>query len=172
MRALTWSEAIVVLLAATCVFQGLKWQPWRLSVNTTISEPYGLYAYRHSVAPGTQELAMFKYKSPDWALGRYSLNGAIYLKRVGASAGDVIKIKDRTVSACNAAGCHILGVGLPHDSAGRSLPVPPASMEGVIPPGFVYMQSTDVANSYDSRYYGLVPVSRVIGKAYPLLTWR
>lgn len=172
MRKLTWTEAGVVLAVAGMAGQLLVLQPWRLAFNVTPSEPMGLYAYQNQGrTPNLGELIRFRYTAPIWAYGRYAPDGSVFLKRVGAVAGEVIQIEGPQVFACNPHGCRLLGQALEKDSAGRALPAPPASMAGVIPAGAVYMQSVEVPNSYDSRYFGLIYQSKVLGPAYPLITW-
>ncbi|WEX12156.1 conjugative transfer signal peptidase TraF [Chelativorans sp. AA-79] len=52
------------------------------------------------------------------------------------------------------------------DAEGRVL-IPFAG--GVVPPGHVFLHS-DFAGSYDSRYFGPVPIAGVLGLAHPVLT--
>ena len=54
------------------------------------------------------------------------------------------------------------------DAGGRAL-LPYAG--GVVPPGHVFLHS-DFAGSYDSRYFGPVPIAGVLGLARPVLTVR
>ena len=51
------------------------------------------------------------------------------------------------------------------DAEGRPLPVYPG---GVVPSGQVFLHS-DFAGSYDSRYFGPIPTTGVLGLAQPLL---
>ncbi|HEV2523950.1 MAG TPA: S26 family signal peptidase, partial [Gammaproteobacteria bacterium] len=53
-----------------------------------------------------------------------------------------------------------------YSEAGLPLnPIPP----GIIPQGYLFVQGTH-PDSFDSRYeaFGLIPVSRVLARAYPL----
>jgi type IV secretory pathway protease TraF len=174
---LTWGQAGVLLLVAVCLGRLAIVQPWRLSFNLTPSEPIGLYAYKQ-ILPGKSaqvslhDLVLFQYSAPSWALGRYAHNGQLFLKRIGATSGTFLILRGRQVLACSSSAtkdCTLLGVGLRRDSSGRVLPPPPLSLAGYIPAGWVYMQSTEVKNSYDSRYFGLVPISAIKGEAHPLL---
>lgn len=51
------------------------------------------------------------------------------------------------------------------DAEGRPLPVYPG---GIVPPGQAFLHS-DFAGSYDSRYFGPIPTTGVLGLAQPLL---
>ena len=62
---------------------------------------------------------------------------------------------------------HYVGRAKSHSRDGRPLE---AIETQTIPDGFVFMMGTHV-DSYDSRYaeIGLIPVERIIGRAYPVL---
>ncbi|MHB0929173.1 MAG: S26 family signal peptidase [Candidatus Nanopelagicales bacterium] len=172
MHKLTWTEAAVIVLVAAVAGKLLEIQPWRIAFNTTPSEPYGFYAYTLHKGHLTQgELVSFTYIAPIWAASRYGASGSHFLKRIGAVEGDSLEIRGLSVFACKTGACRLLGKTLTHDSVGRLLPPPDPLLVGVVPKDKYYLQSTEVPNSYDSRYYGLIPVSRIIGPAYPLLTW-
>ena len=85
------------------------------------------------------------------------------IKTVVASSGQRVGI-DRTVT--------IDGHELPHstlqpvDGLGRALT--PAA-DGIVPPGMVFLHSP-YRGSYDSRYFGPVPSTGVLGLAEPVLT--
>lgn len=53
------------------------------------------------------------------------------------------------------------------DGAGR--PLEPYS-DGMVPPGMLYLHSPYVS-SYDSRYFGPIPTSGLLGLARPILTF-
>jgi hypothetical protein len=85
-------------------------------------------------------------------------------KAVAAVGGQRIN-----VGAC----VSIDGRPLPHsdvrraDAAGR--PLSPFA-GGVVPAGALFLHS-DFAGSYDSRYFGPIPVSGVLGLAHPIFTF-
>ncbi|MEO9189106.1 MAG: conjugative transfer signal peptidase TraF [Acetobacteraceae bacterium] len=86
------------------------------------------------------------------------------IKTVAALGGQTIAV-DRLVT--------VDGRPLPHseihaaDAAGRPLA---RYAGGVVPTGRLYLHS-DFAGSYDSRYFGPVPVSGLLGFAEPVLTF-
>lgn len=189
--------------------------PWRFMVNTTASEPYGLYLV-HAVSGRhyqVGDLVAFHYSAPKWAEHRYYPNGAVFFKRVGAvypqhvamvfvgyrqgypvyqddrcavrppraMAGALVLGAQGVRYAGGVPGlasqapevaptCHDLGVTLAVDSHGRRV-YPWVYTGAALAPNTYYMQSTDVPNSYDSRYYGPVPEKAVIGPARPIFTW-
>jgi len=53
-----------------------------------------------------------------------------------------------------------------HDAEGRALSRWPG---GTVPRGYLYLHS-DLAGSFDSRYFGPVPASGLLGLAHPVLT--
>ncbi|GLS35008.1 conjugal transfer protein TraF [Mesorhizobium tianshanense] len=55
----------------------------------------------------------------------------------------------------------------PRDAAGRALT---RFAGGPVPAGFLFLHS-DFAGSYDSRYFGPIPTSGVVGRARPLVTF-
>ena len=85
------------------------------------------------------------------------------IKTVAALPGQRVEI-GRTVT--------IDGHELPHstlqpvDGSGRALT---SAADGIVPPGMVFLHSP-YRGSYDSRYFGPVPVAGVLGLAQPVLT--
>ena len=86
------------------------------------------------------------------------------IKPVGAVAGDRVMI--------NAAGVHVNGRLVPdsrplkRDTAGRPLAVA-FKGEREVPEGRIFVVSSYNRLSYDSRYFGMVPVANVRGVAVP-----
>lgn len=60
----------------------------------------------------------------------------------------------------------LIGPIFSEDSRGN--PLPKLNICGALPKGFVVVGNSDKANSFDSRYFGAVPVSLLIGVAHPL----
>ncbi len=90
------------------------------------------------------------------------------LKVVAAVAGDVVELNEGVV---------INGHLIPHapryatDSQGRPQQVWIATHRFVVPPGQVFVLSTFHLRSWDSRYFGCVPVQAIRGTARPLWVW-
>jgi conjugative transfer signal peptidase TraF len=146
-----------------------------LRINTTPSAPVGLWRIERLdrevqigdlvfvCPPDRQEFRLAverNYLPHGLCLGGF----APLIKTVAALAGQYIDISGVVT---------IDGVALQHsdlraaDAAGRPLPRYPG---GRVPPGELFLHS-DFGGSYDSRYFGPVPASGVLGLARPLLTF-
>lgn len=159
------------MLIAWLVFAIFEIQPWRLSVNRTDSEPPGLYLI-HRLAPDTVladgDLVAFSYLSP-FPFPPYSTwDRTTLLKRIAAGPGDVLTTSGRCQYANGAPlGCALeetptTKVSIPHFAHFDGTPVPE---------GDYYLQGDGNPASYDSRYFGLVPRTRMLGTARPLWIW-
>jgi conjugative transfer signal peptidase TraF len=87
------------------------------------------------------------------------------VKPIAATVGDWVAVSaaGETVNGLPVQGTAQLG----HDSAGRLLPPFPAGTYRV-PPGQVWLLSGHDPRSFDSRYFGPVPVANVQGVARPV----
>jgi len=161
---LTASTAALLLIGAQA---GLR-------LNTSISAPKGLW-YASKLAEADIKRGMLVEVCPPdhpavLALrdGRHLLPGscalgvAAFLKPVAAVAGDIVRIR-RGVPV------HVNGQALAHTAASSRLPAWPDG-EYVVEEGTLWLLSSYSDNSFDSRYFGPVPVSHVRAKAVPLLT--
>lgn len=143
-------------------------------VNLTPSEPLGLWrieAVRRSTeigdlvfvcAPAT---AMFEearkrgYLRPGLCAGGF----APLIKMVAALPGQHVEITDHVaVDGRSLAASTVRKT----DGEGRTLTPYPG---GIVPSGHLYLHSS-FASSYDSRYFGSVPDSGLLGLARPILT--
>ena len=171
------SSALVTLFVATGLLIVLFAAGWigGLRINTTPSEPLGLWRIvplTRSVLPGEtvfvcppENTAMRVarqrgYLRPGLCPGGF---GPL-IKTVIAVAGQRVDVTDRVA---------IDGVPIPgsriikKDAQGRSLR---PDQSGMVRPGEVYLHS-DFMGSWDSRYFGPVPVSGVLGLAQEALTY-
>lgn len=174
--SLSWGRATGIVVGAVLVGWACTLLPGRPIVNTSPSEPYGLYwvsFFPKKIPPlRLGERVLFHYRAPRWALGRYEATGAKFLKQIGAIPGEWLFTKGLAQWACptdsfQLARCTKLGVIMRKDPKGRPMHWP--VWKGYrIPPGEYYMQATYVPISYDSRYYGLVQNSQLIGRLTPL----
>ena len=108
------------------------------------------------------------YRQPLWAAGRHYLpNHSFICKHVFGLPGDRIEVRHRIVRICPRGGphggggpkCFLAGRILTRDPSGR--PVYAAHLPKRIPAGYVYLGSTRVVDSFDSRYLGLFRMSDV-----------
>jgi conjugative transfer signal peptidase TraF len=162
------SAGLLIVLFAAGWIGGLR-------VNTTPSEPLGLWRIvplTRSVLPGetvfvcppdnvaVREARQRGYLRPGLCPGGF---GPL-IKTVIAVAGQRVDVTDRVA---------IDGVPIPgsriieRDGQGRSLR---RDQSGMVRPGEVYLHSGFIA-SWDSRYFGPVPVSGVLGLAQEVLTY-
>ena len=160
--------ASLVACLAVAYFLGVR-------VNRTPSFPMGLY--RLTGAEWGRGDLVFLRVPPDRSIfqlarsrgylpagfqpGGYSL----LLKRVVAVAGDKVEIG----AAVSVNGRELSNSQLrDRDSAGR--PIPHEAAGGVVPAGFVWVMSEYSPFSFDSRYFGPLPASLILGRARPLWT--
>lgn len=87
------------------------------------------------------------------------------MKRVGAVAGDVVSV---SASGVSVNGERVAPAALRSDSAGRELP---SQAEGArnVADGTAWLLGDHSPRAWDSRYYGPVPLDRVLGAARPLV---
>jgi conjugative transfer signal peptidase TraF len=147
----------------------------RLHVNLSPSAPRGLYrTVTGTSARGAWVVACVDAEAAALARARGYLRpgpcpGAVQpvLKPVVAVAGDVVDLGPEAVivngehlPASPSAAVDSSGHPLPHAAWGRH----------VVGAGEVWVVSTRVPNSWDSRYVGPIPVSQVLAVARPVWT--
>lgn len=146
-----------------------------LRINTTPSERLGLWRIvplTRSVLPGDtafvcppdntamREARQRGYLRPGLCPGGF---GPL-IKTVIAVAGQRVDVTDRVaIDGVTIPGSRIME----RDAQGRSLL---HDQSGMVRPGEVYLHS-DFISSWDSRYFGPVPVSGVLGLAQEVLTY-
>ena len=147
-----------------------------LRINTTASMPFGLYRTEPwRLARGAW--TVFCLPGEQAQLGRdraYLRRGSCpdgsqeLLKEVAAVPGDSV--------ALTTTGLLVNGRLIPGsrpraaDRGGRTLPHPPFG-ERVVPPGELWVLGRDRCASWDSRYFGPVPLDHVRATAIPILTF-
>jgi conjugative transfer signal peptidase TraF len=147
-----------------------------LRINTTASMPVGLWRvaqldatlHRGEVVtvcpPDTAPIRLAAergYIATGYCSGAYEP----LLKPIGATSGDLVTVA--------ASGVRVNGEPVPdtaqiaRDSVGRPLqPLPEGDYRVV--PGEVWLLSNYDRRSFDSRYFGPVPTSNVLGVAHPV----
>lgn len=137
----------------------------RLIWNVTASTPVGLYRLQSvsplhvgdliAIRPPTDIAGML-------ARGGYLPLGVPLLKPVAALPGQVVCRNGTVVSVDGKA----LGTTLARDHRGRPLPVWQGCRD--VLPGQIFVMNPAVPTSLDGRYFGVLPVDAVIGRAQPL----
>lgn len=140
----------------------------RVVYNPSDSVPRGWYGVRpiESLHVGGIVLARLPAQAAALAAQRRYLPDRIpLLKRIGAMSPQEVCVQDRVV--------FIDGVpvasALPTDWLGRRLPT--LGLCRVLHPDELFLLSTTNRASFDSRYFGPVTTSAVIGIAEPIWTW-
>jgi conjugative transfer signal peptidase TraF len=158
------------ILGALAVAGATAWSirssPRALLINTTASEPIGIYA-PVDLAPRSGRLVAFKTPA---AAFPYADRHLAYLRRVPMLKA-VVGVSGDTV--CTTTGRLVingrnLAPILRTDGEGRALPHWRACR--VLRPGEIFVFSARVPNSFDSRYFGPVSTARTFGVYVPILT--
>jgi conjugative transfer signal peptidase TraF len=158
----------VALLGMTCLlFAGLVKPPYRLLYNPSLSAPRGWYVLGQ---PGELDRGSFAVVNLPGGPGRladrrgYKPFTVPLLKRVAAVSGQWVCEEDGDVQIDG----EPLARARSRDGAGRPL----SAWSGcrVLQAGELFLLSRD-SGSFDSRYFGPVDRTQVIGRAVRLWTW-
>jgi len=156
---------VLAPLAVATLCGATLWQIVRPSVpkllyNPSPSAPIGWYRLRaeKAIVRGVLVAAFAPEEAQKLAVERHYLPPNIPLiKTIWAVAGEEICHSKSVVQVANRPSLVVLA----RDSQGRPLP----SRDGcyTLAKGEVFLVSTDVQTSFDSRYFGPVPVSNILG---------
>ena len=135
--------------------------------NASESVPIGLYQLRPAGRLAVTDLVAVLPPEPlatFLADSRYLPRGIPMLKRVLALPGQTV-CRDQLAITIDKIE---LGAAREHDSRDHPLPI----WQGchVIADGEVFLMNWQSADSFDGRYFGVLPTSAIIGKAAPLWT--
>ena len=136
--------------------------------NPSDSVPRGWYriAPADSLRVGSIVLARLPAAAAALAAQRGYLPASVpILKRIGAVAPQSVCVHERIVEVDGV----VSAVARTHDGAGRPLEVWPQCRQLV--DGELFLLSNTNPASFDSRYFGPVAATAVIGSAQPLWTW-
>ena len=159
----------VALLCGAALFQIVRPSVPRLLYNPSPSAPVGWYRVEPT-RPVRRDALVAAFAPPEaaaLAIERHYLPPDVPLiKTVWAIEGEQICHENQRVTAPDRPSLVVLS----HDSLGRSLP----SKDGcyVLAKGEIFLVSTDVQTSFDSRYFGPVAVSDLLGPVRYLGRWR
>ena len=162
-------KAVIFLAICVAVNIGFAIVPKIFYVNVTSSLPQGLYVRvpRREITKGdyivyepTAEVKEIIIKN-GWGEGKHD-----FLKTVGAVSGEKYSIDSQTL-AFEINGKYV-GQVYEKDNAGNELPKLRGKFE--VPQGYILPVATS-ARSFDGRYSGVIPKSRIKAKVVPILIW-
>jgi len=165
---LSVAAVAAILLTATAVAGGFR-------INLTPSEPLGLWRIISLPRPAAVGDLLFICPPQTEVLREARSRG--YL-RSGSCPGGVAPLIKTVIAV---AGQHVeIGVSVSVDGRevsssslaqrdGKGRPLTPFP-SGIVPPGYVFLHSA-FPGSYDSRYFGPVPASGILGLAQEVLTY-
>jgi conjugative transfer signal peptidase TraF len=135
--------------------------------NASNSVPIGLYRVQATTRLAVTELVAVK--PPDLLAAFLDLNGYLpigvpMLKRVLALPGQTVCRNGLKIAVDG------VDVGEARERDGRNRPLPAWHGCRVIADGDVFVMNWQSADSLDSRYFGPLPASAVIGRAVPVWT--
>lgn len=136
--------------------------------NASASAPIGIYRIEPVDQLGVTDLAVVlpPEELADFLDQRgYLPKGVPLLKRVLALSGTKVCRHDKAISAYDM----VYGEALDRDSRGRPLPVWQGCV--TVEKGQAFFMNWDVRDSLDGRYFGVLPLATVIGRAVPLWTY-
>ena len=160
---------VVAMFGATVLVTAPAWIGHRpkLIWNASASVPVGLYRVELVDRIGVSDIAvvMPPERLADFLAERgYLPNGVPLLKHVLALAGTIVCRRGGSIIVYGVA----FGRALERDRHGRPLP----AWQGcrVIADDEVFLMNWLAADSFDSRYFGPLPLTSIIGRAVPIWT--
>lgn len=135
--------------------------------NLTDSMPHGFYFIRSTSMIRRGDIVCFPIpaKARQTVVGRGWLRpDAFFLKKVVGLPGDHVRLDSDSFSVNYAEGAR--GYVLQKDGAGR--PMPTFKYNGYLNQDAYFVAITDKIESFDSRYFGPIKKSEIIGVATPL----
>ena len=148
------SVFLVLVLLAGAYFSGI-----RISFNVSGSLPFRVFltARGGEISCGPRKIGLFRLnvQNPYWDYG------AVFAKRFIGCPGDTLRTQG-TKFYLNG---ERIAVASGHDSKGVA--VSSFRFDGVIPAGSYFVLG-DGGRSYDSRYWGFVRKSWIVGRGFPL----
>jgi len=152
-----WKRQVMVLLPVIGIFLLLHFLPFKLILVESRSLDIHVVIYE----PGRMDInlgdiAVFRWVGPD-PQNKGLKDGMILVKRVGCMPGQKLNVTRLQYFCDGKAGSMLMQ----KDSRGK--PVRPFLYHGEIPDGKYFMVGTHPM-SYDSRYWGFIDKSQIIGK--------
>lgn len=140
-----------------------------IKINTSKSEPLGIYLIVSKNNLNKNDYVMFKNNVNDYtslAVKRnYMYRHNVFIKNITGITGDHIKI---TTDACYINGVYM---GKVYNKDNKNRPLHIFMTNTIVPEHYYFVTSTRIDNSYDSRYYGLIPEDKIKARLIPLITF-
>lgn len=153
-------RATVSIFCLCLMLAGVYLSGIRLSFNISGSLPFRLFLTVRSkeISCGPRSIGLFRLnaRNPYWDYG------TVFAKRFVGCPGDTL----RTEGVEFYLNDEKIAVASRHDSKGTA--VTSFEFDGVIPTGSYFVLG-DGERSYDSRYWGFVKRSWIVGRGFPLL---
>lgn len=161
---------IVAIIASVIAIAGLAAplsHPPRLIWNATASAPIGLYEVHSQSTFARGELVLVR--PPQWvrifaAARGYLPNTVPMVKRIAAKNGDTVCRKGDAITINGRVVAHALLA----DREGRALPTWSGCHK--LGEGKIFLLMDSVRASFDSRYFGPVSTTAIVGKVVPIWT--
>jgi conjugative transfer signal peptidase TraF len=159
--------AFATLGAAVLLLSTIGGESPRYIWNASKSVPIGLYRVQPATQLAITELVAIK--PPDLLAAFLDLNGylptgVLMLKRVLALPGQTVCRNGLSIAVDG------VDVGQAQERDGRGRPLPVWRGCQIIGDGDLFVMNWQSADSLDSRYFGPLPASAVIGRAVPVWT--
>lgn len=163
MPTLLTMAGAAAIVASTIGPKPIPWLVW----NASASVPIGLYKVSPAARLAVTDLVVAKPTEPlatILAEGGYLPRGLPLIKRVLALPGQTVC---RTGVFVTVDGI-VMGSAREKDRNGRKLP----KWQGcrIVAPEHVFLMNWDEPDSLDGRYFGMLPLASVVGRAEPLWT--
>ncbi|QDF37464.1 S26 family signal peptidase [Bradyrhizobium symbiodeficiens] len=163
LKTLAATFGAAAALVATIVLEPLPLYIW----NASASVPIGLYRLRPAERYHVTELVAVEPPEPLATfldLNGYLPLGVPMLKRLLALAGQTVCRRGLTISVDD------IPVGEARDRDGRGRPLPKWQGCRVVGDDELFLMNWQSDDSLDGRYFGFLPASSVIGRAFPVWT--
>ena len=169
-RSAPWIAVGATISIAAALLATVAWKmPPRLIWNVSASVPVGLYLVRPALdfQPGQLVAAMPPPELASFMANRRYLGvGVPMLKHVAALPGQMVCRSKRRVRIDGAFVANVRRI----DSRFRALPVWSGCHR--VARNEVFLLNANVTDSFDGRYFGVLPRSTVIGRVVPVWTWK
>lgn len=162
---------VIVCACIVLWFQGYRWNHtescpkgiWKLSKNFNPAIDRGKYVL---IQPPNTDIFELAKRRHYLNFGIYSHNIQPLLKQVAGLAGDRIQISKEGISING----HKIPNSMPMtlDSKGRVLDW---ATDTILEVGQAWVMSDYSSRSFDSRYFGPIPMVNILGVMQPIWTW-